>query len=549
MNTHPPGNAGPTRRRVLRCVAVAAVLALVTTAGPALAAGQPGVTTGTAEQRCATAAAAIKLPDGPPVTITSTSISAARDGSWAHVPVGSGKVPQHCVIDGKFASGAGFLVKLPVAGWNTNFFMQGCGGDCGRELLGSYAPLIDYGLSKGYAVAWTDLRPAATSTVEFGNWSYNNREVEYDFFPRATHNTAVLAKQAIATFYNRKQQYSYFHGNSTGGRNALIEVQRYPHDFDGVLAGAPGIVKGGIPGLWNGLANLDEQGRNIMTSAKMQMLAAAAMKSCDGVDKLKDGVIENPDACKFKPQDIACPGDGDRADCLTKAEVGVIAKLYQTPSNSQGPLIAGGNPVGSELEWSSYFSSKVGTSPKDDPSVAYRGSTQRLRYLTFENDPGPGYFPEDFDIEDDIPRLSFMEQIRNQPSNPDLREFRAAGGKLILYQGLADQNVTPKPTTDYYEAIERAMGGKEATQKFVRYFAIPGKNHSSFDPGGSGAHTIDWLPYLTNWVEKGKAPGQIVGENAERGFSRTFYPYPTVSRWNGKGNVNDAKNWVAVRER
>ena len=474
-----------------------------------------------------------KLPDAPTHIVTAKVLTPA-DG-----------LPEVCDVRGYVASQVQFFVRMPTQNWNGKLLLSGCGGFCGSVYVAS--DRINDALKRGYAVTDSDM--GHTSTALDGKWAYNNRQAEIDFAYRATHVNAVAAKAIVAAFYGRPQRYSYFYGCSTGGRQGLMEAQRFPEDFDGIIAGAPSTyyATSNFQLLWSALVNLDADNKPILKAPQVQLLHKAVREACDALDGLKDGIIEDPRNCKFDPGVLRCKG-GD-SDCLTDKQVEVVRKIYQGPVNSKGEKIHVGTAMlGSELNWiGPYSGGPIGPYIGDEntPGRYLTWMIDKLRYMTFFEDPGPSWELKDLDWDTDPARAGGLGSLYSA-TNPDLRKFKASGGKMIGYHGWQDQSVTPMQYVDYYELTTSTMGGLAATQDFFRLFMLPGVNHCATGPG---ADTIDYVSYLEEWVEKGKAPDVMIGKHIEGGvvkFTRPHFPYPGVARYSGRGDVNDAANWRRV---
>jgi Tannase and feruloyl esterase len=400
------------------------------------------------------------------------------------------------------------------------------------------------------------------STALDAKWAYNNLQAEVDFAYRATHVATVAGKAITARHYGRAHERAYFLGCSTGGRQGMVQAQRFPWDYDGIVAGAPVINEtgAGLSLLWAVLATLGPDERSILSHDDVRRVHAAAIARCDRDDGVVDGLIGDPRTCRFDPAELACStvGSSNQATCLAPAQIEAVRRIYSGPVNSRGTrLYTGGALPGSELNWiNNYISADGG------PSVYYRFMTDLFQFLSFMPDAGPSWSLKSFDWDRDYRRLDLMESLYSG-SNPDLRRFKAAGSKLIVWQGWADQSVLPLNIIDYYETAERTMGGRDATQDFFRLFMVPGMNHCT---GGAGAHRIDYLSYIEDWVERGKAPQQLlaVKPRTEAGrsylglrapapadveFSRPIFPFPAVARYTGRGDPKSADNFRSVTPR
>lgn len=455
----------------------------------------------------------------------------------------------YCRARGYVTPNVGIEILLPTSNWNGKFLEIGCGGSCG--VLVSSPPFrgCDRALRKGYVCIASDMGHQGGGEL----WGYNNLQAEIDFGFRATHVTALAGKAITEYFYGNAAAKSYFMGCSTGGRQGLIEAQRFPWDFDGIVAGAPAINLSATRSnlLWASLAVQGNDGKPIFQPTDLRLLHEAALAKCDIDDGVKDGVIGNPPACQFDPATLICRA-GATNRCLSKEQAEAARKIYSGPTTSTGKQIYTRGPMpGTELGF----------------GYAWAGSFVRdkFRYLQFMPDPGPGWQPQDFDFDRDYKRLGMIEAI-SAGTDPDLRRFKANGGKLILYHGWADGDIVPSKTVDYYETVERTMGGRAPTREFLRFFMIPGMAHCG---GGAGANDFDFLSYLEAWVEKGQAPDVIIGAHVDfdkflatgdsadwekfardpenRIFTRPVYLYPAYAKYKGKGDSNDAANFRPIQ--
>lgn len=480
------------------------------------------------------------VPDAP------TAITAAT-----LVPAANG-VPAHCRVQGYVLPQIVFDLQLPVATeWNGKFLMQGCGGLCGA----AQAATCEDVLARDYAVITTDMGHTGPAWQTL--WARNNLQAELDFAYRATHVVAVAAKAVVASYYGKPHSRAYFRGCSTGGRQGLIEAQRFPADFDGIIAGAPVFSETGIAALhliWSGRANLDAAGKPILTVADVERLHESVLAACDAKDGVQDRIIENPARCEWEPERLRCTTSAT-SDCLDDAKIAAARRLYDGARDSAGrALTPGGLAKGSEYEWVPYFVGRDGPATFDP-----RGAAGALyRDLLFMPDPDPASSAADFDFDRDPPRLALMESLYT-PMNPDLRAFKARGGKLILYHGWDDAEIPAPHMLDYHALVERTMGGDEATQAFLRLFMLPGVAHCRRGPG---ADAVDWLGYLERWVEEGVAPDEVLTHHlakeenylglprkrfplAAEEFDRVrpVYAYPQTARYVGKGDPAAATSW------
>lgn len=461
-------------------------------------------------------------------------------------------LPAFCQVQGYVAPNTGFEIRLPVTTWNGKFFYAGCTGSCGFAADSVWVNECNYPLSKGYACIVSDM--GHRSTASDGLWAYRNLAAKVDFGFRATHRTAVAGKAITNAFYDRPPAKSYFMGCSTGGRQALVSAQRFPWDFDGIIAGAPVISEAGtsMSFIWNLAALAPSGGRPLFTAKDLQLVHAAALAAGDLGDGIRDGVIGDPRSVKLDLTGLVCR-TGRSDNCLSQKQAAAVAKVYAGPQDSKGAKLysGGGFQPGSEMNWLNFVT------PPGGQARSARSGEDTTRYIM--TDWGTGWRFSDFDFDRDYKRMGEMEVLYSA-SNPDLRAFEAAGGKLIIYHGWNDGAVAPLNSVDYYEMLERAAGGKEATQSFARLFMVPGMNHCF---SGQGAFAIDYISYLEDWVERGRAPDRMIATHL-RGdhespsmirrfpfdprlevFTRPVFPYPLQARYRGSGDPASAASFEA----
>jgi feruloyl esterase len=466
----------------------------------------------------------------------------------------AGSMPEYCDVIGVIPPEIKFAVKLPTR-WNGRFQMVGNGGYAGE--IPHLA--METGLMKGYAVASTDT--GHDSNLEpLGSFAYNNREKEIDYAFRAVHLTAVTAKKIVETYYGAQPSYSYWVGCSTGGRQALMEAQRFPDDFDGIIVGAPVLDFSGTQmwGIWNAQAQLSGK----IEKEKLALLADAVYRVCDDVDGLTDGLIENPLACDFDPErDLpVCPGDVDGPACFTKGQIAALKKIYGGPKDSKGNQLFPGLPLSGEVlaepvmgggdlmsGWEIWI---VGNDAMNifspgaigSPSLQLIFGETFLKYMAFEKD-NPDYDWKSFNFDTDPQKMAYIQSILDA-TDPDLKDFYANGGKIIHYHGWADTALNPMMSIDYYEKVLELMG--DQTKTFYRLYMVPGMFHCS---DGVGCDEVDWLTPLVNWVEQGIAPEALVGAHSTSGKvdrTRPVCPYPKTAKYKGSGDINNAVNFVCA---
>lgn len=455
----------------------------------------------------------------------------------------SGGLPEYCRVQGHVDTEIDFEVRLPTV-WNGKLYFGGNPGFAGT--IPAY-PAISSALGRGYATAVTDTGHQASQND--GSWALNNPERQINFFYRAIHVVTVAAKQIVEAYYAHVPALSYFQGCSNGGRQALIEAQRYPTDFNGVIAESPVLDQmGAILGYsWKAQA---AQMATVPMS-KVSILANAVLEECDAKDGLQDGLISDPRRCRFDPQSLQCAA-GDAPDCLTAEQVQAVRMIYAGPVNSAGERLYPGTPQGHET----YGTSGDGwplwiTGNGPNPTRTFTLQDQFLRFFIF----GPDYNSLTFNFDTDPPQLAQLRQLANA-TNPDLSAFQANGGKLIAWQGWSDPDgPSPFRTVQYYGAVVQTLGAY--TDQFFRLFMAPGVYHcGSPEVGvdgtttGPGPNNFDMLTALENWVESGVAPDRIIASHSTGGVvdrTRPLCPYPQEAQYAGTGSIDDAVNFVCRR--
>ena len=486
----------------------------------------------------------------PGVTITFAKEIAAGK---LEIPGGRGPiqidVPAFCRVAARVAPEVNFELWMP-ANWNNKLMAVGNGGLAGDiSFSAMVAPL-----KRGYATSSTDTGHIS-STTNNGSWALGRYGRIVDFADRAIHVMAQADRTLLRAFYTSTLTHAYFNGCSQGGHTALIEAQRYPEDFDGIIAGDPANnwtrhYAGGH--LWTGLAM---DGDGFMPPEKVQLLGNAVNAQCDALDGVKDGVLNEPRRCHFQPETLLCAGK-DAPGCLTAAQVTAVNKIWGGLRDEHGDLIYPGIVPGGEVGTGGWTNWITGTGP--GKSAHLNLGIPFFRYMVFD-DPNWDYhnfrlaakdgFDSDIDFTDNKLGALF------NATSPDLSAFRARGGKLIQYHGWSDPDITPLNSIDYYESAVRlnAKGGNHGlrdTKEFYRLFMVPGMQHCS---GGPGATQFDMIAPLEAWVEKGQAPQRVTATHATGGtveFTRPLCPYPQEAVWDKKGPNTDAASFrceIAVR--
>jgi feruloyl esterase len=486
--------------------------------------------------------ASLKLP-----SITITTAVSVPAGPFI-VAGGRGnntvQVPAFCRVAATIEKEVRMELWMPQA-WNHKMVAVGNGGLAGSI---TYAAMVKP-LSEGYASSSTDTGHQAPSTTD-GEWALGHYDRIVNFADRATHLLAEADKVILNRFYGGQPTHSYFNGCSQGGHEAMIEAQRYPNDFDGIVAGDPANnwthhYIGGH--LWNALA---VEGYGYLTQDKVQILADAVNAQCDALDGVKDGVLNDPRRCRFSPETLLCKGS-DTSKCLTAAQVSAVEKIWSGLRTREGQQIYPGLVPGGEAGtggWASYITGAgPGTGRHSLLSApffrffVFDDPAWEMRTFRFTASDG---FDSDIDLTDTNLGALF------NAVNPDLSRFRGRGGKLIHYHGWSDPDITPLNSINYYESVVKAQGGDvhalASTQTFYRLFMVPGMWHCA---GGPGATTFDMLGPLNEWVEKGTAPEQVIASRMANGRverTRPLIPYPMEAQRNGAGSTDDAANFVCA---
>jgi feruloyl esterase len=487
-----------------------------------------------AAEACSVGALQQKAPAG--TTITAAAVVEATSGGRG------GAQPKHCRVDGHVAvpgNTVNFRVALP-ASWNGKFYFQGVGGTGGS--IGT----LNSGLARGYASASTD----TGHTSDDRTWGAN-RAKEIDYGHRGTHVTAVAAKAITGAYYSRQPAHAYFNGCSNGGRQAQMEVQRYPEDFDGIIAGDPATgtpMQVGRAVLYQHMLGSPE---NYLTIEKVELLSKATLAACDAKDGLKDGLVTDPRLCDFKPDTLKCSG-ADGPECLTAGQVETVKRIYAGLKTADGQMYTAGFPQGHEggtSGWRAWISGNTAPAKQADGTLAYSSglpsgynlSEQNMRFLALETDDA-AFNWRTLRFPADLPRLKVMSDILS-PLDVNLTPYKKRGGKIIYYHGWADPAISALGTVDYFERMTKAVGGQTEADAFARLYLVPGMHHCS---GGAGPSSFDMLPVLENWVEKGVAPAAVVAtQNVDGKAVRTrpLCPHPQGARYSGTGSVDDAASF------
>ncbi|HEY3929413.1 MAG TPA: tannase/feruloyl esterase family alpha/beta hydrolase [Candidatus Koribacter sp.] len=442
-------------------------------------------------------------------------------------------------------------VWLPVSGWNGR--LQGLGN-------GGFAGLIDTrglgaSLLAGYVATATDT--GHTGSPVDATWALGHPEKVADFGHRGIHEMTRVAKAVIEAYYGKAQQHSYFEGCSDGGREALMEAQRYPDDYDGILAGAPA-------NNWTGLLSEGAYDTQALTAnpasfippAKIPTIAAAVNEACDAADGLKDGVLNDPRRCHFDPAKIQCKPGEDNDKCLTAAQVSSLKKIYAGLHDSKGREVHAGYLPGAENGDGGWGLWIIGPAPAKSLMAIFAYGF--FANMVYEN---PKWTAQDFNLDSSVKAAEGKTAAMLNANDPDLKPFAAHGGKLVLYHGWDDPAIPSVNTVEYYDHV---LSANSQADSLVRLYMIPGMQHCD---GGPGAHTWGTAPgpgptdprhnamsALTQWVEKGVAPGRMIAtrysddEQTKSEMTRPLCPYPQSAKYNG-GDANNEASFDCVKQK
>jgi Tannase and feruloyl esterase len=423
-----------------------------------------------------------------------------------------------CDVRGYISPVTQFEALLPSDNWRGDYLQQGCGGFCGHSDVSLDDPSRTSGyqapyqpLASGEMVVAADDQGHETATNSDGLWGKHDLRLRAVLGYGSEHQLAQTMKALIHTFYGRAPSYSYFSGVSDGGHEALVLAQRYPWDFDGILVGAPAANFAPLLGLvttWGSSINRDADGKQILTAEKLPALHAAVLAACAD----KNGVIEDPRACSFDPASIRCSNGSDASNCLTDDQVQVVREEYRGPTDKEGHgLFDGGEPYGSELAWAAWLVQPAADTNAPSDTYAALLGINHLNNLAFWPNTRATYtlgsVPFTVALHDQLQELGGIYNA----TDPDLSLFRARGGKILMYQGWADQAIPPFALIDYYRAFVAQSGGFKAARSFSRLYMIPGLYHCPCGQpvDGDPATRVQFMPELVTWVEQGKEPDSI----------------------------------------
>lgn len=429
--------------------------------------------------------------------------------------------PAHCRVTAVLTSSADSRIELEVwlpSHWNGKFQMVGNGGWAGSLNVAG----MDTALRDGYATASTDTGHAGGS----GTFAIGHPERLVDFADRAVHETAVRAKALVARYYGEGARLSYFNGCSLGGRQALMEAQRYPADFDGIIAGAPANPTARLH-TWDMATSVPalRDPAAIVPRETLALVNRTVLAACDGRDGVADGWIEDPRACHVDLDVLACRG-ADAAGCLTAPQLASVRRGYATVTLPGGEAVFPGKEPGSEAGWSAFLAGQAPGVPADSFRIAHQDAA---------------WDPRTFDLARDYALVQEKVGAIVDVRSLDLRAFRARGGTLLLYHGWNDVLISPRNTIETYERAAAASGGRPAD--WVRLFMLPGVGHCS---GGPGPDQVNWMAAIERWREAKAAPARIDAVRVQDGrveTTRPLCPYPQRAVHSGTGSTRDAANF------
>ena len=483
--------------------------------------------------------AKLRLPNG--VVMIAESVTGGKLIPEGHGPIQG--LPPLCRVVAALhpAEDSDIRVELwmPESGWNGR--MEGTGNSALAGHIDYYS-LIN-GIHGGYAVVNTDMGMAVPPGKDASVF-IDRPERWADWGYRATHEMTVFAKQAVKAYYGRDAMRNYFVGCSTGGEQALMEAQRFPDDYDGIVGGAPALNRTGVHVsiLWN-FAALRKDPESYVPPAKIALLSTAVLNACDVLDGVKDGLITDPRGCRFDPAKLQCKAD-DSDNCLTAAQVATVKALYGGPVDPRtGKQLYPGLPLGSETGWLARLA------PKPDPK-AHAPFVPVFKWAL-----GDKWDWRTFDFDHDVDTLNSRLAKSLNATDPDLDIFRAHGHKLLLYHGWADPLVAPGETVHYYDTVQArdaelnagTYSGRDAKplDDSLRLFMVPGMAHCGGGPGPSGFYPLN---AVISWVEDGTAPDSLVVSKPQPAPSapqkRLLCPYPRVAQYKGSGNIDDPASYA-----
>lgn len=552
--------------RIAPSVVVASSLLLAAAHIPAQAAGAIAPGPRSTADPCA------KLSDLRMTGATVTSAQAYAAGAFPAPPPGPfggnlaelfSKLPAFCrvVAVAKPTSDSNIMIELwmPLSGWNGRFQGIGNGGFAGSIDTSDLAALM----AKGYAAAATDTGHSA-SAID-ASWAPGHPEKVVDFGYRGVHEMTRVAKVIVAQFYGSSARHSYFSGCSDGGREALMEAQRYPEDYDGILAGAPA-------NYWTRLVTLGVTDTQALTMKpesfippkKIPAIAHAVLAACDQLDGVRDGILNDPRQCKFDPASIECKNGEDTDQCLTAPQVIALKTIYAGLVDDHGRTLFPGYLPGAEDGFAGWGLWITGPAPGKSLMAAFGGGF--YANMVYEKSD---WDLKSFNLESGLPLARQKTSVALNATDPNLKPFLSREGKLILYHGWDDPAIPSLNTVNYYQNVVDILG-RTTTDSFVRLYMVPGMQHCFAGPGpDSFGQSPTWNPdpkynlrtALEVWVEEGTAPAAIIATKEGAGrpaassqqsspaMTRPLCPYPQAAQYKGSGDTNSAESFVCAAQK
>ena len=472
--------------------------------------------------------ASLALPNATITSVQTVAAGGFTPPGGRGAPPAAAALPAFCRVAATLKPSSDSDIKievwLPSTGWNGKFQGVGNGGWTGSINYGA----LSQALRSGYATASTDTGHQGGS----GQFALGHPEKLVDFGWRAVHEMTVHAKNVVNAFYGRQPQRSYWVGCSSGGKQGLKEAQKFPADYDGIVAGAPANYWTHLvtQSLWVAQATLKDPAGTIPRE-KYAVIHDAAVAQCDANDGVRDGVIENPARCQFDPKALLCSA-GDGPSCLTAPQVAAAQQIYAPARNPRtGREIFPGLAVGSEKGWAALAGGPRPLSIADD----------HFKFVVFKN---PDWDFRTLDFDKDVELADRVDRDFGLNANdPNLRPFATRGGKILMYHGWNDQLISPGNSINYLRSVELVLGGRARTADTMRLFMVPGMTHCA---GGDGTSTFDMVKALEQWVEERQPPVRITAsrvENDKPVRTRPLCPYPQIAQYSGSGSTDDAGNF------
>jgi hypothetical protein len=491
-------------------------------------------------QKCAALGqASFEDVPGAPAKILSSRLMNVAEGEFQNsllmtaAPAKANQIKQYCQVTGYVAPQNKFELRLPLPSeWNQKFYFSACGGLCGA--VNGLA--CNVGLARGYATVTGNGGHDGASVLD-GLWAAGDPVLQEDYAWRSNHVITLVAKAITTRYYGQPIKRSYISGCSKGGQAVLMEAQRFPDDFDGYMPAAPVydyVRLNVIHGAWIEQTVNDGKGGSVLNAAAADAVHKSVLAACGAQTGVDIGLVTEPTSCNWKPEMVACSAGTSGPSCLTPIQLAAVKRLMTPATNSKGEVVYPYAFIpGTETQWA--FG--VFTEPQFGPKTAVAELFEATLMYLADPQPRPGVDPLKFNFDRDPATLARARKLYDAATY-DLARLKARGGKVLMWQGLADGAVKATSSIGYYLGVEKAMGGREKTQDFFRLFLIPGVHHCA---GGPGLTDFDALTALENWVEKGQVPTQLIAQRMTNGAPERalpIYPYPLVPRYSGSGDLN-----------